>query len=321
MANTPHPSGRLLPASRLLNPAPTGTIGRTDQGVDWSNITGNIRAVASGTITRIYTGLSGFGTTVIERLSSGQEVYYAGETGAGAPVVQQGEQVQAGQEIAPGLGTGGIEVGYWDPSTGRAAGYVPGVTSGSPTSAGESFRQAMQSGVAPGQNSSLANLWVQAGGNPGLANTMAAIAMAESSGQVNATNSNTNGTIDRGLWQINSVHSQFNAQRLLTDPLYNAQAAVAVEKSQGLGAWTTYTSGAYAQYLGQADTIKGYGGTRPGGAAVGATDTGSGVSNILGEYTSLRDMPRTAPPNTANPWQWFQASFTGNWDQLGGGGT
>jgi len=313
---SPHPSGR------LLSPAPTGTFTRVDQGVDWANITGSIRAVAAGKISQVYQNLSGFGTTVIETLSSGQQVYYGLETGGGAPVVQSGETVQAGQEIAPGLGSGGIEVGYWNPATGHAAGYQPGVTSGGVTAAGTQFQQDISgNATGAGQNSSLAQLWIQAGGNPALANTMAAIAMAESSGVVDATNSNTNGTIDRGLWQINSVHSQFDAQRLLTDPLYNAQAAVAVEKSQGLGAWTTYTSGAYSAYLGKADKIVGYGGTRPGGQPVGGTSSGGAdVGTILGEYSSLRDMPRTAPPGTANPWQWFQASFTGNWDKLSGTG-
>jgi hypothetical protein len=88
-----------------------------------------------------------------------------------------------------------------------------------------------------------------------------------------------------------------------------------VEKSQGLGAWATYTSGAYKQYLGQQTTIKGYGGTRPGGQAAGQQQTG--VPQLFDQYLSLRDMPRTAPPNTKNPFQYFAASFTGNWENLG----
>ena len=330
--NTPHPSGRLLPAARLgtnsrtrlLNPAPSGVQGRTDQGVDWSNITGPVRAVGGGFISKIYTGLSGFGTTVIETLSSGQQVYYAGETGAGAPVVREGQQVQAGQEIAPGLGTGGIEVGYWNPATGRAEGYVPGVTSGASTPAGQRFQQAISGTGVPNQysgTSSLAQLWINAGGAPSLANTMAAIAMAESSGQIDATHTNNNGSVDRGLWQINSVHSQYDANQLVTDPLYNAQAAVAIEKTSGLGAWSTYNDQSYTAYLNKPDLIRGYGGTRPGGAPVGTgSQQGQDVSSILGEYKSLRDTPRTAPPGSGNPFQWFAASFTGNWDNLGGSG-
>jgi hypothetical protein len=74
---------------------------------------------------------------------------------------------------------------------------------------------------------------------------MAAIALAESSGNPNAVNNDANGTQDRGLWQINSVHGFSNS----FDPGANAQQAVSVEQSQGLGAWSTYTGGEYKNYL------------------------------------------------------------------------
>jgi hypothetical protein len=55
----------------------------------------------------------------------------------------------------------------------------------------------------------------------------AAIAMAESGGNPNAVNgSNSNGSTDRGLWQINSIHG---SQSTL-DPLANARAAVGISK-------------------------------------------------------------------------------------------
>lgn len=76
-----------------------------------------------------------------------------------------------------------------------------------------------------------------------------AIALAESAGNTNAENHNTNGTVDRGLWQVNSVHG-FTGN--LFDPAYNVLAACSVYKSQGWGAWSTYKSGAYKQYLPQA---------------------------------------------------------------------
>jgi len=93
----------------------------------------------------------------------------------------------------------------------------------------------------------LERLWVEAGGSRADARVMAAIALAESRGDPRATDHDSNGTVDRGLWQINSVHgysasSSFNA-------LQNARQAVAVFRSQGLRAWTTYTSGAYQKYL------------------------------------------------------------------------
>lgn len=182
--------------------------------------------------------------------------------------------------------------------------------------------QANQGLHASSDTNGLAQLWIQAGGDPRLANTMAAIAMAESSGRVNAQGSNTNGTVDRGLWQINSSHTQFDGQRLLSDPLYNAQAAVSIEKSQGLTAWTTFTSGAYKRFLGAASKVTpNYGGpnggvVRPGGNA----SAGPTVQDKLKEYVSLRDAPRTAPPGTKNPFAWWAASFTGKWDNLTGTG-
>jgi tape measure domain-containing protein len=67
--------------------------------------------------------------------------------------------------------------------------------------------------------------------NPGL---MSRIAAGESGGNPLATNNNTNGTIDRGLWQINSVHG-FGGDPF--DPLTNALQAKKVFDSQGIGAW------------------------------------------------------------------------------------
>src|SRR5487761_1554445 len=76
-----------------------------------------------------------------------------------------------------------------------------------------------------------------------------AISQAESSGYEKACHTNSDGSIDRGLWQINSSHG-FGASSY--DGTANATQAVAVYKSQGLRAWTTYTSGRYLLYLAQA---------------------------------------------------------------------
>lgn len=226
--NTPHPSARLLPAAQagtnsrsrlLISPiAGQANIERTDEGKDYGSIRGKIVAVGSGVISNIYQGLSGFGTTVIERLSSPvtvggrtyQDVYYGEETGGGTPTVQAGESVQAGTEIAPGLGTGGIEVGFWDPSTGRAVDASSYSEGGPPTQAGQDFVTATGGGV--------------------------------------------------GI-------------------------------------------------------------TRPGGQPAGqpAGGSGGGGSQLLQAYQTLRDMPRTAPASTKNPFQWWLASFTTNWGNLSTG--
>lgn len=92
----------------------------------------------------------------------------------------------------------------------------------------------------------LEQLWVDAGGNPKFKAIAAAIAMAESGGVINAVNHNTNGSTDRGLWQINSVHgsqSTFNE-------LANARAAVAISNNgTNWTPWVTFNTGAYKKYL------------------------------------------------------------------------
>lgn len=92
----------------------------------------------------------------------------------------------------------------------------------------------------------LEQLWINAGGNPAKAAIAAAIAMAESGGRQNAKNVNTNGSIDRGYWQINSSHGSLST----FDALGNARAAISISNNgANWGPWVTYNSGAYRQYL------------------------------------------------------------------------
>lgn len=92
--------------------------------------------------------------------------------------------------------------------------------------------------------SQLEGLWEQAGGSTALAPVMAAIAMAESGGNSDAYNASG----ATGLWQILGAVNASD-QGSLTNPQTNAKEAVLKYKTQGLGAWTTYTSGAYKQFL------------------------------------------------------------------------
>ena len=135
--------------------------------------------------------------------------------------------------------------------------------------------------------SQLEALWTQAGGSASLAPVMAAIALAESSGNPNALNPIDNGGTQSsyGLWQISDgTHAEPSPN--WATPSVNAQLAVAKLSSQGLGAWGTYDSGAYLQYL-------------PGGAgnpgqaqltSATASNTGAGGTSIL------PGVPGTAPP-------------------------
>lgn len=80
--------------------------------------------------------------------------------------------------------------------------------------------------------------------------TAAAIALAESGGNETAVSRpNTNGTVDTGAWQINSVHRSILASGnplVLTD---NARMAYTVYKNQGFKAWSAYRSGTYKKFI------------------------------------------------------------------------
>lgn len=92
----------------------------------------------------------------------------------------------------------------------------------------------------------LEGIWIQAGGNPTAAPTAAAIAMAESGGNSQATDNDSNGSVDRGLWQINSVHGAQSTY----DVMGNARAAVAISNNgSNWSPWVTYSTGAYRRYL------------------------------------------------------------------------
>lgn len=89
--------------------------------------------------------------------------------------------------------------------------------------------------------------------NPAL---MAAIAMAESGGRTTAHNP-VGLDNSYGLWQINMLGDMGPARRRqfgisrneqLYDPAVNARAAKMILDGQGLGAWSTYTNGAYKKY-------------------------------------------------------------------------
>ncbi len=108
----------------------------------------------------------------------------------------------------------------------------------------------------------LRHFWLVSGGSPKLANTMASIAQAESGGGLRPHGDvyPGQGTTSWGLWQIHTrdgnaclVNTQvenrpYDEHRLVVDPYYNARAAVRVEESQGLNAWSTYDHG-HGPYL------------------------------------------------------------------------
>lgn len=111
----------------------------------------------------------------------------------------------------------------------------------------------------------LEGLWIDAGGSKKLAPLMAAIAMAESSGNSDVVNS----IGACGLWQIHPYQPNCKT------PQANAKMAVAKYRSQGLQAWEAYTNGSYKKFLrGNPPPPSGGGGKGGGGNNSG---TGGGL--------------------------------------------
>lgn len=109
----------------------------------------------------------------------------------------------------------------------------------------------------------LAGLWIEAGGAGQAAAVAAAVAMAESGGcQYTLAGpvdirpvkvcSYRQTTLENscGFWQINlKAHPSYSAPAIF-DQLANAGAAIAISRDGAdWSAWTTYTNGAYRQYL------------------------------------------------------------------------
>ena len=90
--------------------------------------------------------------------------------------------------------------------------------------------------------SGLEALWESAGGSHGAAFMAAEIARAESGGQQYSTDNDGNGTVDRGYWQVNSIHGALSTY----DPAGNARAAVELSgDGTNWSPWVTYQTGAY----------------------------------------------------------------------------
>lgn len=155
----------------------------------------------------------------------------------------------------------------------------------------------------------LADYWTQGGGARNLAPIMAAIGMAESGGRIDAVNGpNDDGSYDYGWLQINSSHG-YDRAKLLSDPVYTARAGVAIERAQGLSAWTTYTSGAYKTFLSSGGSyMPTFGRTRPGGDTSGQDDP---VTSEFASYEENAGLWIPGPagiPIPANPLDLFKGA-------------
>ena len=103
----------------------------------------------------------------------------------------------------------------------------------------------------------IAGYALAAGFNKGDAAIMTAIALAESGGCPSAHNGDAStGDDSYGLWQVNYFGSlmgprsqAFGPPEGQYDPGKNASAARSLFQSSGFRPWSTYTNGAYKQYL------------------------------------------------------------------------
>lgn len=94
--------------------------------------------------------------------------------------------------------------------------------------------------------SDLKTLWVNEGGDPSKASLAAAVALAESAGKPDAENHNGDGSIDRGLWQINSIHGALSTK----DIRGNARAAIQISKNgTDWSPWVTFKNKDYKKFL------------------------------------------------------------------------
>lgn len=82
-------------------------------------------------------------------------------------------------------------------------------------------------------------------------NVAQAVMRAESGGRADANNTNRNGSVDRGLFQINSIHTKKVGGDL--DSLYDIETNIRVAKQiydgSGWFAWSAYKNGSYKKFL------------------------------------------------------------------------
>jgi hypothetical protein len=124
--------------------------------------------------------------------------------------------------------------------------------------------------------SDIERLWVQEGGDPSAAPVAAAVALAESGGNQSATNHNTNGSTDKGLFQINSIHGPLSSYDLKR----NVKAAIKISSGgRDWSPWVTYKTGAYKKFLSRNGSLGGAGRSlAPDSQASGTTRTIPGKS-------------------------------------------
>lgn len=122
--------------------------------------------------------------------------------------------------------------------------------------------------------------------------TATAIALAESSGNASSVTNEPNGSTSYGLWQINSANlGNYSPDDLTSNPADNAAQAYSLFSSRGFEPWSTYNSGAYASYLGEAQQ-----------AASGAISSVEDMPSALGNlFDGMSDEQQSLVTGTLSP--------------------
>lgn len=336
----------------MPNPIPSGTYTRTDQGVDVAASPGApVYDPVPGVSKYVGTIRDWFGQQPYEwfKVISGPfrgQYWYAAEqiqflTGRGSRV-SQGEQVGT---VAP-TGTG-TEFGFATASGQTLARATTGYNEGEVTPAGSRFRRQIFNrpgltgtntlnvpGYVPKQYVAWVRNAAQGTGMP--ASVVAAQIQDESNFDPSVTSSagaegmaqflpstfrqygkgspfNPNDAETAYVNYMNSLLRQYNGNIRDALAAYNAGPG-------NLQAGYAYADSILSQAGVKASATAGgkpaYGATRPGGQPV---DSGQQVDTLLTSYETELNMPRVAPPNTKNPFQWWLMSFTGIWNQEQGG--
>lgn len=152
------------------------------------------------------------------------------------------------------------------------------------------------------------------GGNSGVAATAVAVALAENrSADPNATNFNSDGSTDTGLWQINSVHQRDHPQWTipwLKVPANNAAAMAVVSKNgQDWTPWTVFKNKTYLNYKDRAAAAVGGVPWAPSGDLPdipGVTDTAEALTGIARFFENILDPIVSAAAWLGNPGNWLR---------------
>jgi hypothetical protein len=143
-----------------------------------------------------------------------------------------------------------------------------------------------------------------------------AVAEAESAGWTRARLINTDCSVDRGLWQINSYWHGEVSDSCAFDPPCNARGTHTIWAAGGWTQWTTYNNGAYRSHLAEAqDAVNQVNGGGGGGGGGGSgswqpnTAYPAGRQVTYGGHTyrclqSHTSLPGWEPPNVPALWQY-----------------